>query len=516
MRLRDYQDTVLMGKGFEWTPAHTEAMLRFRRLQRSGEYPALSKRQPGIAALHGVGADHQRLVTIPDRAMTQHLSIQGLTGAGKSVFLTSLVVQMIHRKTGCIVVIDPKGDDYLIGHMIQAAHEAGRKFALFAPYFPHLSTRLNPLSTCQTPEEVEARIDPIIPPTKEPYWHDEPMSRLLLMARIHGAIGRPWALADLYRDVMHPQHRTQAIADYMRHIGIQFDRPDPSHGVVKSAYGKSGLSDPIADEAVRLLDTDISSYDQAMSNFRVSLSGIANNNLLSPKRALTWDDITGERMVVLVLTTYQLMGETGNKLGRLILQDFMGYCGHRQTRSTDPVHEPITVVADELPRMAYPDLAGQAATMRSANGRLIGAWQSRAGVMRAMGELAAKELFANFGTQVYFRLEDEDALTASRKFGMCEIPKFNMQANLRTDKDGDHMHAVSTAKQADKVPLIDPAWFPRLANGQCLASIGGGAHKIIAPYLGRPDYSYAEPYRDIIHELRSQPVTAGDGDSDAA
>ena len=69
---------------------------------------------------------------------------------------------------------------------------------------------------------------------------------------------------------------------------------------------------------------------------------------------VTWSRIVDEGMVVYVALASMLLGDIANRIGRVILQDLVGYLGRRYAYEDVNTVPPITVLIDEFGDVAYP------------------------------------------------------------------------------------------------------------------------------------------------------------------
>lgn len=165
-----------IGRGFEWTPAHAQALYELaatpvkpvivlKRIRK-----ALSLQDPlgagdiGSPIIHGIGATEEDDIVRPLSSLGGGTLIVGTTQAGKGVMLTSLVTQAILRGEP-VIVIDPKSSKRLRNAVWKAAEIAGRPAPLeFHPAFPETGVRLDPLGAWTRPTELATRIAAVMPP----------------------------------------------------------------------------------------------------------------------------------------------------------------------------------------------------------------------------------------------------------------------------------------------------------------------------------------------------------------
>ena len=198
------KDKVFLGKGFEWTPIHTQR-LRDLDLAYNQEYirpsswkiwarkkevqwadkkyfKALAKffkkdvywnpfrSYPPIGGyphLHGVAMKEDDIyMNLMDRG--HHMIVVGLTGVGKTRFAEILIGQDI-RRGDVVIVLDPKGDKELLRRIMIEAKIAGRENDLRVIHlgFAKQSCRYNPLGSFTKQTQVATRVANALPSTGE-------------------------------------------------------------------------------------------------------------------------------------------------------------------------------------------------------------------------------------------------------------------------------------------------------------------------------------------------------------
>lgn len=252
------------------------------------------------------------------------------------------------------------------------------------PALPHISDRLNPLSTCESAVEVAARVRTLFPQTRDPFFTSNPVHTLQMVAHMQWETGKPWSLRHLYRDTMVQRYRLQLLVAYLGTLGLDVSGWRggrlPQVSKIKQVVQQADIEDPIVDEILSLCELSPETFTQTHSNLNLALSGLIDTDYadrLDPASdALTWETIEREKMVLVVLTSSLLTREAGNKVGRLVLQDLVGYAGQRYlcNRTADAV--PITELIDEFGEVLYPDLIQGVNKLGEAGVRFVMAWQS--------------------------------------------------------------------------------------------------------------------------------------------
>jgi hypothetical protein len=477
-------DRLRLGTGFAWEPKHASALRQYRR--ETGELPLVDAFTP---ALHAVGASLSRPIDIPD-ALRDHMAIQGMTGSGKSVALTSVAVQAVLANRGPVVAIEPKGDPYTLSQLLSAAQASGRKIYLFSPLLQERSVAINPISTAQDPEEIIARLRPIFDRSRDPFFINTPLRAILLAARLQQRVGDRWRLDTLYRDVTDPDHRVHLVSRYLTALAI----PTPSQPTVEGvadAYRASGIDDALAREALRWLRIREEYRTETTSNLDTAMVGLLGSRW-SPlfHGGLSWADIDHDQAVLLVLTHSMQLRDISYKIARLLLQDLMGYLARRQ--GTPRAHRvPMTVLIDEVAQVAYPDFLIHVALSRAAGARLIMAWQSMAGLRHALGDDGAQELLDNIGTVLTMRAANmQNAKDIAEQFATYQMRM--VQAGASQSYQSGKQTTATTRIVHQEVALIDPNWLLKLPTGHGFLARAGTPYKIKVPMLPPADRTAIE------------------------
>ncbi len=190
---------LFLGKGFQWSPRHTQRLLEARRpeceiyvqpsvlyrmardMEKKLEYSLpwlcrLSRTDTpfnpvrplppvgGSPIYHGVEPD-ETSVTYDLGERVGHMLVIGTTRVGKTRLAELLITQDIRRRNAAgdhevVIVFDPKGDADLLRRMYAEAHRAGRQdnFWVFHLGWPDISARYNAVGRFSRISEVASRV----------------------------------------------------------------------------------------------------------------------------------------------------------------------------------------------------------------------------------------------------------------------------------------------------------------------------------------------------------------------
>ncbi|MGG6108143.1 type IV conjugative transfer system coupling protein TraD [Pantoea allii] len=190
---------LFLGKGFQWSPRHTQRLMEARRpeceiyvqpsvmyrmareLEKKMEYSlpwlcrltsadtALNPFRPlppvgGSSVYHGVEPDEVNVMSDLDERVG-HMLVMGTTRVGKTRLAELMITQDIRRRNAAgefevVIVFDPKGDADLLRRMYAESHRAGRQdnFWVFHLGWPDISARYNAVGRFSRISEVASRV----------------------------------------------------------------------------------------------------------------------------------------------------------------------------------------------------------------------------------------------------------------------------------------------------------------------------------------------------------------------
>ncbi|WP_210456542.1 type IV conjugative transfer system coupling protein TraD [Pantoea ananatis] len=190
---------LFLGKGFQWSPRHTQRLMEARRpeceiyvqpsvmyrmareLEKKMEYSlpwlcrltsadsAINPFRPlppvgGSSVYHGVEPDEVNVMSdLGERV--GHMLVMGTTRVGKTRLAELMITQDIRRRNAAgefevVIVFDPKGDADLLRRMYAESHRAGRQdnFWVFHLGWPDISARYNAVGRFSRISEVASRV----------------------------------------------------------------------------------------------------------------------------------------------------------------------------------------------------------------------------------------------------------------------------------------------------------------------------------------------------------------------
>jgi conjugal transfer pilus assembly protein TraD len=477
---------VCLGSAFRWNGTHTQQLET--ALAQDGALPIAADDRGGHPCLHAVGQRREQPLHIPWRELEGHTLLTGTTGSGKTRLLEVLATEVI-RGPGAVVILDPKGDRELLVRCAAEAHRQQRPFAVVTPASPQHSARLNVLATATTPAEVSARIRALMPSaggrTTDPFFEEYPLALIERLAAAQATLGHPWSLEGLYPPAVLRSHFEQLLAAYLTHRGYSGPRGLPQ--LIKH-YQATGPTDLLADALIDDLDKPREHFTKVTSNLIPAFRGVVGAPLgplfSTIPGDLTWDRIADAPMVVYVALASLLLGDIAHRIGRVLLQDLVGFLGRRYAYTDVRTATPLTLLIDEFAQVAYPLFPNALAMSRGAGARFILAQQSLADAEAAIGAAQARRVADNLNTKLWLRVaDDRTAADATEGLGLCTVRLLDTGVGLSFGGMGGLSGSTQRRLVARETPLIRPTWLTALPQGEAIVRMKGEVWKLRVPLL---------------------------------
>jgi len=306
-------------------------------------------------------------------------------------------------------------------------------------------------------------------------------------------MGVAWTLEGLYRPAIFYADLEALATDYLEHLGGHQPRRDrKTRRLDFPTYRTAGTPDLIADALLEDLAHNREHFTKITSTLRPAFRGVIGEPLgriFSPppgaRAAITWGDIARESLVVYIGLASMLFPDVANRVGRVILQDLVGFLGRRYAYDDPATFMPITMVIDEVARVAYPEFPTALAMSREAGGRFILAQQSLADMEGTLGNRThARQIYENCNTRIWCRVSDETAEQASEGLPECtvQLPKRPSARHTYGDVGGLSGSADLTW-ESQRLPIVALDWFSALPRGHAYARMRGEVWKLRIPLL---------------------------------
>ena len=486
-----YRDRgILLGRAFQWSKEHTQELEDY--LHRSSEpLPMGVDVRLGYPALHAVGMKKEKPLVLAWGDLTGHALFGGTTRSGKTRLLEVVLAEAI-RGPGTVVVIDPKGDADLF---IRAAYQAwgqGRRFAFFSPAFPDASASFNPFGTCKTPSEVATRVQALMPGGgamgKDPFFTEYPLAIVERIAEAQKAVGERWTIEGLHGVTTLPEPLKALVAKYLHEVVFQDEDTGAPLEELLEGYERCGRRDTVADALIDDVAKSREYFQKVTANLTPAFRGVTGGGmtrlLSSTEPDLTWEGIVTNRTVVYFSMNSLMFGEVANRIGRVILQDLIGFLGRRYAYDDPAKMSPITILIDEFSNIAYPGFIDALNKGGGARAQFMLAMQSLADPESSMQRDGTQRVLDNLGTRVWFRLADDaTAKLATEALGYTTVKREDISYSLNFGGDSATSAASRGAMREAEVLLFRSEWLTGMPTGEALVRRRGENWKLRVPLL---------------------------------
>ena len=179
-KLEEKPNYMWVGKGFEWTPVHTQRVYEIKRADPTRFYPpdwvmwcqeqwsgdkvaARSEDSIGAPWIHGLNGDEEDQYVAVENFVGNTI-VLGTTRCGKTRWL-ELIAEMAILLGYCVICVEPKGDKEFEASLRAACKFAGREadYVRMHLAFPGDSCRLDPLKNYNNPSDLASRISALMP-----------------------------------------------------------------------------------------------------------------------------------------------------------------------------------------------------------------------------------------------------------------------------------------------------------------------------------------------------------------
>ena len=483
---------ILIGRAFRWTPEHTQELEN--HLQSGQALPVGRDLRGGYPALHAVGRKNELPLVLPWSELVGHTLIGGTTRSGKTRLLELIVSEAI-RGPGTVIVIDPKGDAELLVRTAQQAYRMGRKFAFFSPAHPDASASFNPFSMCETTTELAARVQALMPggggmSKGDPFFTEYPLAIVERLGQAQHAVGERWTIEGLHEVTTMVPPFDDLVAKYLYQVLGSKDKHVPGLEELMEEYAqkrstkRNALADALIDDKEKPRDHFVQVTANLVPAFRGVTGGKMARLLSSVDPELTWKGVVEERKVVYFAMSSLLYGEVANRIGRVILQDLIGYLGRRYARDAPAKMTPLTILVDEFSNVAYPGFIDALNKGGGAKANIMLAMQSLADPEAAMGKDGTQRVLDNLNTRIWFRLTDDaTAKLAVEGLGMTSVSREEITHSLNFGGDSSTSGGSRGAMQYVDRSLIRPEWVTGLPRGEAFVRTRGENWKLRVPLL---------------------------------
>ena len=483
---------ILLGRGFRWLAEHTQELET--HLQGGRSLPVGRDMRGGYPALHAVGKKEERPLVLPWSELVGHVLIGGTTRSGKTRLLEVILSEAI-QGPGTVIVIDPKGDAELLIRTATECYRMGRELAFFSPAHADQSASFNPFSMCKTTTELAARVQALMPggggmAKGDPFFTEYPLAVVERLGAAQDAVGDGWTIEGLHAVTTMVPPFDDLVARYVYGVLGGKDKHTPPLEEVIEEYARkrSEKQDPLADALIDDKEKPRDHFVQVTANLVPAFRGVTGDKmarlLSSRKPDLTWKSVVEKRKVVYFGMSSLLYGEVANRIGRVILQDLIGFLGRRYAEDDPAKMTPLTILVDEFSNVAYPGFIDALNKGGGAKANIMLAMQSLADPEAAMGKDGTQRVLDNLNTRIWFRLTDDaTAKLAVEGLGMTTVSREDISHSLSFGGSSGTSGGSRGAMQYVDRSLIRPEWVTGLPRGEAFVRTRGENWKLRVPLL---------------------------------
>lgn len=532
-----------LGRGFEWTPAHAQALYELtstpvtplrlpERLRKLLKFPRpLGPGDIGSPIIHGIGAHQETDIVRPLSSLGGGTLIVGTTQAGKGVMLTSLITQAILRGEP-VIVVDPKSSKRLRGAIWEAAKVAGRATPLeFHPAFPETGVRLDPLGAWTRPTELATRIAAVMPPDSGAFGNFAWMAVNVAVEGLFYVSERPTLLG--LRKILEggiDALLAKALAKSFREAGVTDWEETVAKTDMRDIMPPAPTASPELTAAVLLWEKTVGCRDDAPGSAVIGgMIAVFRHNrehyakitaslqpILTMLTAGTLaksfspdpfdpDDerpiVTVERVVeagdILYLGLDALPDSTvAGALGSIILADLTAFAGKRYNRGESGTDvKRVSLFVDETANVINGPMIELLNKGLEAGIQVTAAMQTVSDLAARLGsETRARMALGNFNNLIALRSKDRTTQDfICETFGKAMV--WSTSASLSSSADGsvmpDFRASVTRSISGTRAEIVPPDMLGRLPNTEFFASVSGGRL-----YKGRMPILTAEPPKE--------------------
>lgn len=531
-RMREENNSMFLGEGFEWTQKHCQIAHDILRMPTT-DIPGLPKwlgktrrgrqieeaieqlfapedsirdRMPqGASWIHGMEPD-KGFVPFHYKAMGGHTLVGGTTGAGKTRTYEVVSTQVVHLGD-VLIIVDPKNDEEWKLRVERECARAGRKFLYFNQAKPSQSIRLNPIENWSQPSEIPSRIAQLMEegPFRdfaflfidravkgELYVGDKPTLRSILKYAQSGITQLLERGLERFFQQVGLTNWEELVATTITQIGGRQGSTAPVDAMVmlyNERFAREDRGNEAIDGLIATHVHDREHYMRIIASALPLLQMLATGEtglMLAPKvddfedEREIWDiDKIIKQKAVLYMGLDSLSNNIVQKaIASMVLADVAAVCGSIYNFYTTKPE--VVLIIDEIAEAINEQVIQILNKGRGAGFKAFVAFQARADLEARLGNAARMlQVLGNLNNQIILRLEDSDtAQWFSDKVGETAIRNIQISGSTSRGSEshiGEFNGGITRSLQLEKAPLIPTALIQRLPNLQYFMRISGGA-----------------------------------------
>jgi len=451
---------------------------------KSSDSPAEAFSESGL--MTGYTTDGGKPVFIPDDGLFRHALIEGMSGVGKTVAGSLMMLQQIQRGGG-VLFEDGKLDQDNILSIYQFCVLCGRQndFYVLNPGNPELSNTYSPIYDGD-PDEISARLLGLIPSTESnagaDFYKQAANQGLVTLIAACQRAGYAFNFYDLsvllnnakaLEDLLSKLTRAHPNSDEARNFRLFLDQYRvPANDTRNPLAGQVDLK--------KLKDT-FGGIGGRLFTFGTGKFGAVMNSYNPDVRL--YEAIKTNKIIYAALPTMG-KGIAASNFGKMLLGDFRTAVSWLQANKADRPKIPYMAFFDEAGSYVYEEWALLFEQARSAGIFLLPAFQTESN-LKAISDDFSERVIGNTTTKIYFRVGSQ----ASAESAADVIGKVMATARSVTKTDGasestpnlratpnattGDSKGISVAEREEERHIVTPDQLKQLDMGECVMIYGG-------------------------------------------
>jgi hypothetical protein len=385
--------------------------------------------------------------------INHHIQIVAPSGGGKTNILKNLISDRIKKGHG-VIFLDYKADFEVAEYIYNVANTCNRAHdvRVFSLSNREISVPYNPLSHGKASELESRLINAFI--WSEPYYKNKAESALLKLFR---------GLCEL-RDLGY-------LTITIKTVYEAFSKKGYARELAQKLKQAGGQESGALEDLAQMLDrpTDAKELQGLITNLEKIVYSGAGELLTSDAecKSLSISEAIDQGLISYFLMNSMSSKDTASSVGKLLLQDLMGYVGRVYDRGASSNNK-ITIIIDEFAEFAIPEFPNFLSRVRGAGFGVVIAHQSR-GNLKGISETYQNDIESNTNTKIIAGVTDPgDADFYAKIIGTRKTIKETHQMKeegfiFKTEvKTG-----IKSAREVDEY-IIHPNVIKALVRGQAL------------------------------------------------
>jgi hypothetical protein len=398
-----------------------------------------------------------------NQARVQQTIASGMTGAGKTTLIESILQQDIARGVP-VIFIDGKGEKTLLDRILPIVEAAGRMddFRLIDPMQPELSVAFNPFWAPHG--DPDAHVGFIFESFKvdggDDFFDQHQRVYLENIARILFYSGKRFN----FYDVLVAAYDDKVL---LRQIKIALENARADSAVSRQQILTLEMS--IQNLLTTFQDKDRVSKIQGLINHLVTFMSDSLALITGPyDNLLTIEEVLQNNLILYVSLNINIDSDAVTALGRILLQNLQLTLGQRYANTGHGVtHDFVSILMDEFAPFAYQNFPRILQTARGANVAFMFALQNY-GQLDPIGFGIKDSLTSGPNNAFMLRMKDEKTTEQFRKEG-GEVKRERLSVHVEKGGvlAGDKYEEQGTGSRSDTYEMqIRDEQLKRLPTGQ--------------------------------------------------